>query len=416
MFGKRFEVPRWPLLVWVVLAGTLLTRTAFFMVWPFLAILLNRQFGLGPPEIGGILAGMALGTALVGFYSGNLSDRFGRRTLMIGGCVAAVVSYVTLAFATSVAVFAVGAFLVGLSRSSLEAPGKALIADRVAEAGPRELAYHARYFLINAGAAIGPLLGVGFGLAAQQATFLITGVVYGLFTLALFIAFHRSPEIHPGGVREEARLSRVVAVVGRDRAFLLLLVAMFLMLAAYSQQESTLVQYITLEAGDAAVGLVTALIATNALTIVIFQFPFLAWMSGMSLAARNYVGMALIGAGFLLYIVIPVASLPLWIVAVWILSMGESILFPTLNLQVDRMAPEQLKGSYFGAASLSGLGFSAGPLVGGILLEWAGGPATFAIMAALTGACAWTYLESVRAERLKETAGPVSAGVRSKGA
>ncbi len=396
MFAKRLGVPPWPLLVWVVLAGTLLTRTAFFMVWPFLAILLNRQFGLSPSQIGGIMAAMALGSALVGFYSGNLSDRFGRRTLMIGGCAAAVVAYVAMAFATSVAAFVIGAFLVGLSRSSLEAPGKALIADRVGEPGPRELAYHVRYFLINAGAAIGPLLGVVFGLAAQQATFLITGVIYGLFTLALIEAFRRSPEIRPGDAREEAKLARVVAVVGRDRAFLLLLVAMFLMLAAYSQQESTLVQYITLEAGDAALGLVTALIATNALTIVIFQFPFLAWMSGMSLAARNYVGMALVGTGFLLYIVIPVASLPLWIVAVWILSMGESILFPTLNLQVDRMAPEHLKGSYFGAASLSGLGFAAGPLAGGFLLELVGGPATFAMMAALTGACAWTYVRSTR--------------------
>jgi MFS family permease len=339
---------------------------------------------------------MALGSALIGFYSGNLSDQFGRRALMIAGCAAAVVAYVTLALANSVAVFAIGAFLVGLSRSSLEAPGKALIADRVSEPGPRELAYHARYFLINAGAAVGPLLGVVFGLAAQQATFLITGAVYGLFTLALFEAFRRSPEIRSSEAREAAKLARMVAVVGRDRAFLLLLAAMFLMLAAYSQQESTLVQYITLEAGDAAVGLVTALIATNALTIVIFQFPFLAWMSGMSLAARNYIGMALVGTGFLLYIVIPVASLGLWIVAVWILSMGESILFPTLNLQVDRMAPEHLKGSYFGAASLSGLGFSAGPLAGGFLLELVGGPVTFGMMAALTGACAWTYRESTR--------------------
>lgn len=35
------RLPSFPPLVWVVLVGTLLTRMAFFMVWPFLAIILR---------------------------------------------------------------------------------------------------------------------------------------------------------------------------------------------------------------------------------------------------------------------------------------------------------------------------------------------------------------------------------------
>ena len=74
------------------------------------------------------------------------------------------------------------------------------------------------------------------------------------------------------------------------------------------------------------------------------------------------------------------------------LSVGEAILFPTLQLQVDRMAPAHLRGSYFGAAGLSGLGFGAGPFVGGLLLEYAGGPATFWVTACAViagSACYW---------------------------
>ena len=36
------KLPAFPTIVWVLLAGTLLTRTAFFIVWPFVAIILNE--------------------------------------------------------------------------------------------------------------------------------------------------------------------------------------------------------------------------------------------------------------------------------------------------------------------------------------------------------------------------------------
>ncbi len=33
-------------LVWIVILGTFMVRTTFFMVWPFLSILLYRDYGL----------------------------------------------------------------------------------------------------------------------------------------------------------------------------------------------------------------------------------------------------------------------------------------------------------------------------------------------------------------------------------
>ena len=44
-------------------------------------------------------------------------------------------------------------------------------------------------------------------------------------------------------------------------------------------------------------------------------------------------------------------------------SIRDVILFPLLNVLVDQMAPEHLKGSYFGAASMSGLGIAIGALL-----------------------------------------------------
>lgn len=40
-----------------------------------------------------------------------------------------------------------------------------------------------------------------------------------------------------------------------------------------------------------------------------------------------------------------------WIGAVAIISLAEAILFPTMNVHIDRLAPAHLRGAYFGATA-----------------------------------------------------------------
>ena len=50
------------------------------------------------------------------------------------------------------------------------------------------------------------------------------------------------------------------------------------------------------------------------------------------------------------------------------------MLFRSLNVLIDQMAPAHLKGSYFGAASMSGMGVAMGALLGGwMIANWGGG-------------------------------------------
>lgn len=385
----RWEV--FPPLVWVVLIGTLLTRGAFFMVWPFLAIILEREFDLSASQIGSILGSAFLASALIGLYAGNLSDRFGRQPVMLAGCAGAVAAYVALATGSTVAAYSVGAFLAGLSRSILEAPGKAIIADCIDNQSRRDVAFHVRYFLINVGAAIGPLLGLAFGLSARQPTFWITAGAYACFALVVIVAFQYAPEAPHEAGRNAVTMRGAVAILRADRQFLLMLAAMTLSMFAYAQQESTLIQHISVEGGDLAVTLVTALLVTNAVTIVLFQFPLLRVLAGYDPYVRSYIGITLFIAAFAAYAMLPVAALLPWIATTWVLSVGEAILFPTLQLQVDRMAPPDMKGSYFGAAGLSALGFGVGPFIGGFLLEHVGGTATFWLTAASAALCGVFY-------------------------
>ena len=390
------HLPAFPRLVWVLLGGTLLIRTAVFLVWPFVAIILQQRFGLPPSEIGIVLGSAALSSSVTGFYLGNLSDRFGRRKLMLAGCAGSVAALVLLATADSPALYAVGAILIGICRASIESPASALISETVPDQGLRELAFHARYFLSNIGASFGPLMGFAFGLATQQRTFLMTALAYTIFGLMLAHAFHGAPEKLRSNAKQTARFSAALRTVNNDHRLLMVILATFLTYVAYAQVESTLVQYLNLNAGGNGTALATAVFATNGLTIILFQFPLLRLLRPYDLQLRIQAGMALFVAGFLAYSFLPVGSPAAWIVATWVLSMGEAILFPTLNLQADRLAPEHLKGSYFGAITLAGLGFAAGPLLGGIMLQYLGGPVTFVLTALITLLGGASYWQSSR--------------------
>jgi MFS family permease len=305
-------------------------------------------------------------------------------------------AFLILATAHTVLLYTIGATLVGLCSSAIETPASALIAESIEEQAARELAFHARYFLANVGASIGPIIGFLFGLAAQQTTFRITALADLLFAVALVTGFRRTPEILSPHAKEEASLITAVRTLNSDRRFLMLMLASFLAYAAYSQIASTLVQYLNFGGRQMGVGIVTAIIATNGITIVIFQFPLLRLLRPYDLYIRIYAGMGLFVAGFVTYVFLPIDSYPGWILGTCVLSMGEAILFPTLNLQADRMAPPHLRGSYFGAIVLSGLGFAAGPPIGGVMLQYLGGPLTFALTALITVLGGLSYWQSSR--------------------
>jgi MFS family permease len=391
LFRNRLPPP-FPGIVWAVLAGTLLIRTTSFLVWPFLSIILLRRYHISPSEVGLILGLSALVSSTSAFYLGNLSDRFGRRDVIVGGCVVNVVACAIFATADRVVLYALGAVLVGFARAAVEAPSNGLIAESIPEARTRELAFHGRYFLANVGASVGPLLGFTLGLATQQSTFLITACAYAIYAAVILRGFRNVPHTHAFHDGSDSRFAAAVRTLKSDRRFLLVIVSTFFAYAAYAQVESTLVQYLSLAGRMSGVGIATSIIATNGITIILFQFPLLRLLRRYGLHFRIQIGLLLFVAGFLVYSVLPPAGCAGWITATLVLSLGEAILFPTLNLQADLLAPSHLRGSYFGALSLAGLGFAAGPFVGGVVLQYLGGPWTFLTTAVVTvfgGVCYW---------------------------
>jgi MFS family permease len=385
---KRFNLP-----VWTVLIGVLIARTSFFMAWPFLVVFLYQDYGASAIEVGGMLAASAFIGSSTGLYSGYLSDKFGRKWLMVAGCFIAFFAYCGIALATEMWHFHLLVLLTGLMHPMIDGPAKAVLGDSLADLKDRELALNTRYFLLNIGGAVGPLIGVTLALSDPQSLFLVTGITHLVY--AFWIMFGIERKIHKADKGKESSVlpnfRQTLKVISQDKIFVLLLFANLLLMFVYAQLESSVPQVIVRSGIEDAAKLIAMLMVVNTATIVVFQFPLLKLMEKLPLFSRTRIGMVLIAMGQVGFIVSPNDSALGWAFACFIISVGEVITFPTINVQIDRLAPDHLRGSYFGATALYTLGFAIGPLLGGVMIEWFGATWLFALCFVACLGMIWLY-------------------------
>ncbi|RXE92293.1 MDR family MFS transporter [Pseudoalteromonas phenolica] len=382
------RVKDFPLLMWILLFGSFITRGSFFMVWPFLAVILYDKFALSATEVGLILSTAAVVAVFVSFIGSTLSDKLGRQTVMYATGVLYIVSFSLLAEADTVTMFAIVITLCSIATALWRPLASALIGDIIDDSKTRELAMQSMYFIVNVGCAVGPIAGVWLGLTGQQSSFYITTVAFA-FLLGLLVwgfSDHKksqhntesqsttSAELENNeSVKESIGMKQTLAILAKDRLLQCLILANVICLFIYGQMDSSLVQYLTRENVPKLLELVSSLIFTNAMVIITCQFLLLRIMAKVELVHRIQIGLVLLMCSQAFMAVNAPSFFWGWIGAVVVLSLAEAILFPTMNVHIDRIAPDNLRGAYFGASAFYDFGFAFAPLGGGIILDLFGG-------------------------------------------
>ncbi len=242
------------------------------------------------------------------------------------------------------------------------------------------------------GAAIGPSLGLSAGMTGNPLAFFTTALSY--FALGVAVLFFRRNPKQNAQSYNPMRFGQTLFLLKKDQLFLLVIVANILVTFIYAHCDSSLIQYLTRAEVPELVALISAMIILNSSVIVLFQFPLLRLMAGWPVVSRIYVGLLLLAASQLGFALNPPQWFWGWIAAVFVLSLGEAILFANMNVHLDQLAPASLRGSYFGAASLYAIGYSLSPVLGGVILDLWGGPALFAISFSLCLAVFISYRHS----------------------
>jgi MFS family permease len=408
------RVKEFPPLMWILLFGSFITRGSFYMVWPFLAVILYDKFALSATEVGSILSLAAIISVFVSFIGSSLSDKFGRKPMMYGTGVLYIISFSLLAEADTVMAFTIVITLCSIATSLWRPLTSALIGDILPKAETRELAMQSLYFAVNAGCAVGPMLGVWLGLTGEQSSFYITVFAFAILLALLFWGFSNQNKrelvaIETADKTSEAHsedepaggLKQTMQVLLQDRLLQCLILANVLCLFIYGQMDSSLIQYLTRAEVSNLLELISSMIFANALVIICSQFLLLKMMASRPLLVRIRIGLVLLVISQVWFAFNPLHFFAGWIAAVIVMSLAEAILFPTMSVHVDRIAPPKLRGAYFGATAFYDLGFALAPIGGGIILDLYGGKWLFLACSAIVVFVFALYLIMDKIERPK---------------
>lgn len=377
--------------VWNILLGTIFTRIASFMTIPFLALYLHSELHAEPVTIGIIIGLAPLLATVGGFFGGYLTDRFGRKLIILVTIFCWTLVFLGFALSTSIVVFGFLSALNGLCRSFFEPATQALMVDYTTPEKRRRL-FSVRYTAINIAAVIGPLVGVWLAaLSNPQIPFIITAIMYALYGLALVFILKKYAT--QATIKTMKSITAVFQVVFTDRKLLLLLVGGILVSVGYSQFDSTLPQFVNATLDD-GVKLYSLLIAINAIAVLILQLPLSMISERISTIRTLILGIVFFAIGFVLFNISE--SWTMFIIAMILFTIGEIFAFPMMNAVIEEIAPEDRKATYLGASQLKNIGSFVGPILGGwLLIQFQMG--VFHIIAAIT-LCSipfyyWTFVK-----------------------
>lgn len=362
-----------------LLAGTAVVQLFRAMCYPFLAIFLTNRTSMSIEEIGLTISLGALAGTVGGLFGGTLSDRYGRKNVMLVALAVSALFYAGYAWVHQAWLLVALLMVYGLFGSFFEPASRALMGD-LTEQNLRVRVFSIRYMLVNFGYFFGPLLGLWLGLTGQALPFLIMAVIY-LFYLVVLWGLLRSYERRGFGVIADVQqsapqrpeLRNSLRLLGQDRALQLLLLGGLLSTVVHGLWSVPVSQYVSSEA-------FSLLLVVNSGVVILLQ-PFFGRLMEKKISALHAVtlGSVLFAVGEIGF---ATAGSTVWfVVAMVVFTIGEILVLPAEFMLIDNITPDGMRGTYYGAQSLTSLGNFVSPWLSAILLSHFGGPVLFVVMA-----------------------------------
>jgi MFS transporter, DHA1 family, tetracycline resistance protein len=385
----------------------LVDATGFGIILPVLPRLIMQLTAVGVDRAAAYGGWLAFVYALMQFFCapvlGNLSDRFGRRPVLLGALFALGCDYLIMGFAPTLGWLFVGRTIAGVAGASFT-PAYAYVAD-ITAAAKRAQAFGLLGAAFGIGFIAGPAIGGALGTFGPRAPFFTAGIIALANTTFGYFAL---PESLPAAARRPFHWARAnplgtLIEMRRYPAVRLLLGALFLWQLAHQVLPTTWAFYTiskfhwtSAEVGYslAFVGAVMA-IAQGVLTRVLI--PWLggerhAALAGMAGGLTAFVGYAFATTGWMMY-------------GVGLATFLFALTYPSMNAVASQQIPANAQGELQGAiACLYSLSSIVGPPLMTQVFAYFSGPAApvyfpgaaFLTAAVLTSACAALFVRALR--------------------
>jgi MFS family permease len=365
-FNKIYH--EFPRLFWVVVGVGFIDRIGGTLLFPFFALYITQKFNVGMTQAGVLLGMSSLFGLIGGAIGGALTDKFGRKQLILFGLVFSAISTLTFGLVTKLSALYPLMVVVGLLSSIAGPAHDAMIADILPEK-QRQEGFGVLRVVGNLAWIIGPTIG---GFLANINFFYLFVVDSVVSCLVAAIIFRALPETKPEPHAHEQSHTFLQSLLGyrvafKDFAFMAFIVAGMLMLVVYQQMYSSLSVFLrdNYNINPSGYGF---LMTTSAITVVIFQF----WVSRTIKHRPPFLMMA-IGTvfyviGFTLFGLVSIYVL--FMLNIIIITIGEMIVMPMSQAIAANFAPVEMRGRYMAVFGLTWqIPSVIGPGAAGYILE-----------------------------------------------
>jgi MFS family permease len=353
---------------WIVVLVSFIDSIGSHLLFPFFSLYVTQKFNIGMAQAGLILGTWSAFGLIGGMVGGALTDRFGRRQLILFGLVFSALSSLSLGLVNNLAILYPLAIIIGFL-SNIDGPAyDAMLADLLPEK-QRSEGYGILRVADNLAWAIGPAVG---GIVAARSFFMLFVIDSVLSCLIAVIFYKLITETKPVASAEKSHETVWQTAAGyrqvlRDLAFMAFLVASLLMLMVYTQMYNTLPVYLRNVHGfsSEAYGF---MLTSTAVLVVLAQF----WVTRITRNRPPFVMMALgtalyaIGFGMFGFI----SAYSLFILAALVITIGEMIIVPISQALAANLAPPDMRGRYMAVYGLSAaIPTTIGPGLAGLILD-----------------------------------------------
>ncbi|WP_285428586.1 MFS transporter [Pseudomonas sp. lyk4-R2A-8] len=355
----------YPRTVNLLLCAALMLTLARAITLPYLVIYLSRQFALSVAHIGLVIGSTLIVGSLLSLYGGFLVDRVRGYRLILGCCAVFTAGFLGAYGARDLWVFYLCLVSINLAYAVIDIAVKSGF-GRLLPVAERSEAFSIKYTLTNIGYAVGPFLGAGLATLAISLPFLASAGLGAGFLVMYYVAGDRT--LAPAAASQPtAPFLAVGKLLLSDYRLVCFTLGGLLSAVVFGQFTAYLSQYLVVTTtAEATYRIISSVVATNALMVISLQYVIGKRISHRHLNLWLMAGLGLFLAGLAGFGLS--TSLVGWVAAMAIFTLGEIIVFPVEYMFIDNIAPEPLRGMYYGAQNLSNVGAALGPVLCGIVL------------------------------------------------
>ena len=370
MFSRlRTFFTEYPRQFWMLMLASLIDNLGSMMIFVFFSLYLSQKFDVSLAQIGLSLATWAFFSQIGGAVGGALTDRFGRKRMIIFGLVFSALSSLALLLANDFSVVYLAAAFGGLFSAVGGPANGAMIADLL----PKEKyadGFGIQRVVGNIAFTIGPGLGgllASISFSLMFAIDIATSLITALFVY-LIIQESRPPDENPDAPLESlAQTFRGYLTVLQDKVLLIIIAFGTLVGIAYQQWYFALPLFMR-DVHGMPPHFYGSMMSMAGILVILLQIPLTRRLRGVAMSIQMAAGafVFLLGFGMFAFIT-PYA---LFLLASAIITLGEMLYFPAQNAAVAVLAPQAMRGRYMATAGLIfSISNMLGPVLGGLILD-----------------------------------------------